>query len=773
MKLYITEKPSQVIALKKVIKEQVLYAPLAGHIFRQYRPTEYNDTLTFENWHKNSVENVYPFFPKEFKKKVSETSFFMMNGKKLKSDYKKKFNDIKPQIEQCDEIVIASDPDNEGVVLAMEVIEACGATDKVIGMINMAKLDPISLAKEVKIMNKIPYKLMNDAGNTRAQFDWLFGMGLSPIASVYLGRGQTVHMGGVKLPTIRMIVERDIAFESFDEIPFWEIKGIAKDPKTGKEFPINFKYDGEERFDSEDGAKNALKELGKSVKINDYKEANKTSAPPKPYSLTDLQSEASRMLKINTKMVADIAQRLYSNGDQSYPRTEENFYAEGQYVEIGKTVGNLQKLDKFKNINLATPYKKRAIFNDKKLEGKAHTALCPTMQEANVSSMSDLDKKVYLLVATRYFIQFMEDYKYLNIVIKSKDGKFEISASENVEQSKGWKGLTGKSGFDDANSERTFPKLVKGDEIYIVKTELKRGTTKPKPRFTEASLLKAMERIATIYDDAEVKEHLGENGIGTPATRAAIIEDLKKTKNGKKTVEPYLKIEKGKIISTQKSRDIIEILPKNITSPVLRAELESMTKAIVYNGTKKDDVLKVIENKIKLFAKEIKEVSASNGIEISEKAGYGNVITEKQLAFAGRIADSVGISLPKECTEDKAKLKAWIDKHKENMSYSFSEKQREILLKAEVTKIKNYAIRSDLTKEEFDEGNKWIKDFFEESAKTRIYNLSEKQRNVIVNEKNKTPKTLLKMIDGKEEFTKDEFDKIQRFLKKIFSSWKK
>src|SRR5574344_2643553 len=157
MRLYITEKPAQVVALKKVITNKVLFYPLAGHIIEPFLPMDYDKELSLSNWHKSTVEGKYPFFPKEFKKKVKPNSTFMMNGKKIVSDYKKKFEEAKAMIEQCSEIVLASDPDNEGVVLAMEVIEACNATHKVIGMINMAKLDPISLAKEVNVIHKIPY----------------------------------------------------------------------------------------------------------------------------------------------------------------------------------------------------------------------------------------------------------------------------------------------------------------------------------------------------------------------------------------------------------------------------------------------------------------------------------------------------------------------------------------------------------------------------------------------------------------------------------------
>ncbi len=772
MRLYITEKPAQVVALKKVVKGNVLYAPLAGHILETWSPEDYDKELTLSNWHKATIEGKYPFFPKEFKKRVKPNSSFMMNGKKMTSDYKKKFAEAKEMIEKCSEIVLAADPDNEGVVLAMEVVEACNATKKVIGMINMAKLDPISLAKEIQIIDKIPYKKMNDAGNTRGIFDWLFGMNLSPIATIYLGGGKTIHMGGVKLPTIRMVVERDLAFESFAEIPFWELKGIARDPKTKIEFPITIKYDGMDRLDSEEIAKNAAKELSKIVKVSEYKETNKKSAPPKPYSLTDLQVEAGRLYKLNAKSVADIAQKLYANGDQSYPRTEENYYAEGQYAEIDQTISNLRSIDTFAKVKLNVPYLKRDIFNDKKLEGKAHTALCPTLQKANVDGMGDLDRKIYMLVATRYFIQFMEDYQYLNISIKANEGKFEISASENIEVFKGWKELSKGNDDDEVNAKRTFPTMSKGEDLEIVKIELKKGFTKPKPRFTEASLLKAMERISTIYDDPQVKEHLGENGIGTPATRATIIEDLKrdkKTSKGKTiAIEPYLRIEGGKVISTQKARDIIKLLPDEITSPVLRADLEAMTKSIVYKNADAKEVLKTIEAKIVDFVEKIKQVGKDNNIKISSGLSFDG-ISDKLVAFAQSIAKSMNVELDASTLEDKDKLKEFIEKNKNNLEYSFSEKQKAILEKIDDKKIQDLLKKSNVSKEEFDLGNQAIKDFF---SKSMVFKLSDKQKAMFEKNKDKISKPVLDLIAKKDEFDEAEWKKVKGALDKLFKSFK-
>ena len=526
---------------------------------------------------------------------------------------------------------------------------------------------------------------------------------------------------------------------------------------------------------AEEAAKRAVNELNKKVKVSDYRESNKNSQPPKPYSLTDLQAEGGRLFKYSAQIVSDSSQRLYINGDQSYPRTEENYYAEGQYVEIDDTISHLRNIDLFKNIKLNKPYIKREIFNDKKLDGKAHTALCPTMQKANDSTMTDIDRKIYMLVATRYFIQFMEDYKYLNISIKSVDGKFEISASENIETSKGWKELFSSDNEEEVMAKRTFPVLTKGDDLYIVKIDMKKGTTKPKPRFTESTLLKAMEKISSIYDDPQVKEHLGENGIGTPATRASILEDLKankkKTPKGMIDIEPYLKIEKGKVISTQKARDIIKLLPDNITSPVLRAELESMTKSIVFDNQDSNKILIKIEETIRQFAKDIINVSKNANIKISN-SGFGG-ISDKQISYAKSIAKSMGIEVPKDCVDDNEKLKAFIEKNKGDMEFKFSEKQISILEKIEDAKLSKILKQDTLSKDDFEYGNGLIKKYFDSSKSSKKYTLSDKQKAVILNENNNAPKALAKIVESQTEFDFEDYDKIQKFLAKVFKSFSK
>jgi DNA topoisomerase-3 len=605
MTLYITEKPSQVQKLEAALEAENIkdYSidPLVGHIMRAWEPKEYPDGI--KNWNTDYKNGKIPYVPDEWKKSVDAD----------KTDI---FSRVRKGIEKADKIILATDPDNEGVVLGMEVLEILKAEHKLIGMINMNKLDLASLRKEVHIINKIPYKEMNEAGNTRYKGDWIFGMNGTVGATVVLGNSiegekKTINVGGVKSSVMRMVVERDEQFEKFKNIPFWEIKGIIE--KDGKEFEVSFTYNNEERFEKEEKAKEILDQMKKEGTITDYKEETKTKAPNLPLSLGNLQSLVETKHKIKGDKVLEIAQSLYDKTYQSYPRTDNNYYSDGEYQEVPNIMNNLKKVNPtFSKIidNMKLPYMKRNIFDDKKVS--AHTALSPT--SVFPSNITDFENKVYSVTVSRYLEQFLDDYKYISI---NGEGKTNVPTlifkfKNNVSINLGWK-IVGMElfGEKDTDSIRTIPQLTKGETLPFKKVWLHKGETKAKPRFTYKALKEAMEKVETIYDDAEIKKHLKDTGIGTPSTRDAIITEI--FKGG---FFVYDKAQKY-IISTPKTRTIINLLPKDMTSPVFRAKFEENLKLIVAGKRKEKEVLDEIILALKHFFKEMEQIAIDKNIAIS------------------------------------------------------------------------------------------------------------------------------------------------------------
>ncbi len=653
MKLYITEKASQVSvlndALKTIMKpNEYVIEHLSGHIMGLKRPNRYVDGLT-SNWIKDFEENKLPFVPKKWEKVIIKEKVNL---------YKK----VEDAVKKCDEIILAPDPDNEGVTLAVEVLESLNVMHKIKGMISMNKLDLPSLKKEVLVINKIPWKGMYEAGKSRSYLDWIYGMNGTVAASVILGnyfkrKGQTntLHIGGVKLPTLRMVVEIDEQFEKFKNIPFWQIKGTAE--KDGKTFDVIFDYDGNNRFDKEETANKIIEELKKNMtaKVTSFNEKDCSKSPPLPLTLVDLQSIGRSKFGYDLVKTLELAQSLYDKKYQSYPRTDCPYYAEGHYLEVPDTLDMISKLDpKYNDIisKMPKPYLKRNIFDDKKVT--AHTALSPTSD--NPSNMSRQEENIYKTVLHRYIIQFMPDYEYLSIKGEAKTtvDNLIVKFSENIETVRGWKEL--EKGVDDnSNSDedsdsdkeekddkksRTIPKMNVNDEIKITSLTLHKGETKPKPRFTNRSLVISMEKIANFFDDPEIKKHLKKSGIGQPATRRNIVDEL--FKGG------YLEYDgKGKnkkIKSTEKARELIHLLPEEMSNPILRANMESDLIEVIRGKKTTQDVVDNITKFVIEMIDKLKNVRKNNNITIQKasspirmtgfscpKCKKGNLVTnEKQ-----------------------------------------------------------------------------------------------------------------------------------------------
>jgi DNA topoisomerase IA len=230
------EKPSQVKAIKPVLgptkeTKHIRNISLAGHTMRLKNFDEYDPSLKDKSWYKMTKDKNLPFIPDEYEMVVKEKA----TKGRFKTDYQEMVSSAKRAFNEADYIVLCTDPDNEGCALGMEVIYEAKAQDKVIGMINMSKLDFFSLQEEVKHLDTIPFWEMAEAGFARSEFDWAFGLNNTILASVLLGGGQTYHVGGVKSPVLRMVNDRLIHRENFKPEKFWQFHGTAKHTKTGKD----------------------------------------------------------------------------------------------------------------------------------------------------------------------------------------------------------------------------------------------------------------------------------------------------------------------------------------------------------------------------------------------------------------------------------------------------------------------------------------------------------------------------------------------------------
>jgi DNA topoisomerase-3 len=752
------EKPSQVKAIKPVMgtaseTKHIKNISLAGHTMRLKNFEEYDPSLQGKSWFKMVKDKDLPFIPDDFEMVVKEKS----TGK-FKTDYEDMVNSARRAFKDADYIVLCTDPDNEGCALGMEVIYECGAEDKVIGMINMSKLDFFSLSEEVKHLDKIPFWEMAEAGFARGEFDWAFGLNNTILASVLLGGGQTYHIGGVKSPVMRMVYDRIKHIETFKPVKYWQFHGTAKHAKTNTEFNyiVKVKQDDKEIINTQDKLDSLemklngldkenpdhaddisatyaeisktrfkLNELVKEFESNErdifsvakrkqieqaikagmkFKVSNfekKTGLTQNPPSLTDLQAEAGSLHNYTPAKTLQLAQKLYEGQWQSYPRTDNRYYASGEMANIKKIIPNLLGLTSFANVNIPTPYKaKTGVFNSAKVT--AHTGLAPTTKEIKDKSISGDEKVIYDMVATRYLIQFMEKFEYYQVKLDvDVDAEVYITTHQNIETKKGWREL-----YNPANmygftyvQKQTLPSMLIGDEIEIITIEKDSLETKPKPMFSDFTLLKGMENISRIYPELEGLE----KGIGTPATRASILDQLFKSK--------YL-IKKGKIIDlSPKGKRLIELLPNDMTSPQLRADMEAQLIDMVAGKLTRADYEVEFKELIELQTVQLYEIADKHEIETVDKATLPP--SDAQVKFAKTMAKELKLDIPKEAFELKDEMTKWLKKHEKNMPNLLSDKQYAFLKEYGQDDEKIVAIleandKKEMTKEQKFEAGKWL-----------------------------------------------------------------
>jgi DNA topoisomerase-3 len=604
--LYLTEKDSQVQALSVVLDAKytgkweaafnkatkTVICPLQGHVLTGLEPQEYNP-----KWGEYGEESIF-LFPDEYKLKPNPSSQRILNQ-------------ALTLIKKSKVIVIATDSDNEGAAIGMNVIKLAGAEDRIERMLPMGSTHPDELRKAIDNPIDIPYLRMAQTGSTRAFLDWIEGMSLSRALSFYIGnRGKVkLNFGGVKTPLIYVVVERDLAFESHEKSYFWTVTGefngvivkvkrktVVKNKKGVDEIQFD------EKFETEQSAKAAAEYLKSKVsKIGSFSRKNSKSSPPKLYELAGLQADMSKKYKIRPSATMDIGQKLYDFpvSLQTYPRTDVPYLKDAEFVDvipILKKLGDSGIIDKniIKNI-LAKPIPKRSsTFNNK--EVVAHGAIVPTLKGdigKYAPKMEKFERAVFDFVCMRYVANFMDDYEFIDVKGETElDNDLICSFGENIPTVAGWKEIYEKGIFEKiAEYESKIPaSLKKGDSIQIVDTHVTKNETKPKPQFTMDTLLKAMENISNLFPDSkEIKEFLGDAGIGTNATRAKIIDDVLSPE--KNNGEPWLTEEKGVVKSTQKAKDFIKMLPVELVSPIKRALMSKKLKSIERGEVTPESVL--------------------------------------------------------------------------------------------------------------------------------------------------------------------------------------
>ena len=581
MRLFIAEKPSvgRVLATElgnaRKADGYMMCGPDAvtwafGHLLEMAMPDAYNPE--FARWR---VEDL-PIVPTEWK--------LLPKGD---DGAKKQLALIGRMLKDATEVINAGDPDREGQLLVDEILWAY----KYAGPVRrfwVSSQDSVSIQRGLAALKEnSEFKGFADAALARSRADWLIGMNLSRAFTLSARRGGAdkalLTVGRVQTPTLAMVVARDREIEAFQSVAYITLSALfehANGQFKGRWKPQEGQagLDPEGRLVDAEIAKAILKAItGQMGVVTGYKTEPKSDPAPRPFSLGTLTFAASKRWGYGAEEVLKASQSLYEAKLVSYPRTDCEYLPEAQHPDARAVLSAMKvtfpSLGKL--IDRADPTVKSRAWNDEKIT--AHHGMIPTQHRGEVGKLSEIEQNLYQLVARTYLAQFYPAHEYLATAVQVTVENNVFAANGRVVTEIGWQAILKPEEADDKKDDdegpQVLPAMQENDPAKCLKGEKKEKKTKPPPRFTEGTLVKAMETVHKFIEDPELKKLLKEeDGIGTPATRASIISELKR--------RTFLEAKKKALVSTALGRSLVDALPDDVKSPVLTAIYEREFKAI-------------------------------------------------------------------------------------------------------------------------------------------------------------------------------------------------
>ncbi|QCE35793.1 DNA topoisomerase III [Acetobacteraceae bacterium] len=589
MRLFIAEKPSVAKAISESLgivkrdkgfitcKNGDLVTWCVGHVLEQAEPDAYtsDDIPKTKSGKKLWREEDLPIIPEKWLLEV-------------KKETKDQVKVIQSLLKQASVVINAGDPDREGQLLIDEVLDYFHFKGETLRYWASAQ-DEASVQKALSALkpNKA-FEKFGLAARARSKADWLYGMNLSrayTLASKRTGAPVLLSVGRVQSAVLNLIVTRDKQIKNFRPKNYFRI--IAEINHKNGSFIASWKpteeqngLDEENRLLDEKIADALLAKIqNKTGEITSFEEKAGKLEPPLCLDLGSLQIKANAKYGFSSEEVLNICQSLYEiHKLTSYPRSDCGYLPEDQFKEAPEVLSSLSKnypaLSSL--IAKANTALKSKVWNDKKIT--AHHGIIPTKKIGDLSQLSDKEIKIYDLICRTYLAQFFSAQTFQNTKIDISISEEKFTAQGKTITSKGWteilsteKEENSKEGEED--KEQTLPKVAQNDPILCQKSEKKSLQTKPPRPFTEGTVISAMINVHKFIDDPKQQKILKDGeGIGTPATRASILSELKK--------KEYIE-EKGKnLLSTKLGQELIDCLNPKIKSPVMTAVFERFLKQI-------------------------------------------------------------------------------------------------------------------------------------------------------------------------------------------------
>ena len=436
------------------------------------------------------------------------------------------------------------------------------------------------------------YDNLYHSAKARSEADWLVGINASRALSIARKGGYS--LGRVQTPTLAMVCRRYIENRDFSSVPYWKISVLTE--REG----VSLKAIGTADYESEASAQTALAALRSQSQLTVESVARKVTHTPPPllYDLTALQKDANRRHGFSADKTLSIAQSLYEKKITTYPRTGSRYISEDVFEEVPVLLRNIGK-------TLSNPLNRHSVDNAKVTD---HHAIIPTGEPP--SGLSTDEITIYQMVVNRFIEAFSSDSEEERMQVRFTNGTNTFTWKACRQISLGWKAVqkdkateADKKEDGDEQVLSSLPNLTEGEYLPILNVEITEHKTKPKPLYTEATLLSAMENAGKEVEDAESKKAMAECGIGTPATRANIIETL--------ILRDYIRRDKKAIIPTEKGLAVYEIVKdKKIANAEMTGAWELALAAIEVGKMPSDKFAQGINSYVGTICEELLSLSS-------------------------------------------------------------------------------------------------------------------------------------------------------------------
>ncbi|MEZ3504483.1 MAG: DNA topoisomerase 3 [Lachnospiraceae bacterium] len=586
MRLVVTEKPGVAQAISHVVGADsrkdgyiegngYIVSWCLGHLVELAAPESYS-----ESWKKWTYESL-PMIPEKWRHEVKkDTAAQYKVLKRLMHD------------DRIDTIIAATDAGREGELIFRLVYEMAGCR-KPMERLWISSMEESAIREGFASLHPgSDYDNLYHSALCRQRADWLVGLNGTRLFTVLYG-GKLLKVGRVQTPTLAMLADRERKIVNFRKEKYYmaHILMDGMDAATGH-------IDDKEKAEEIAGACRNGQALATSV----VKE-EKAVMPPKLYDLTTLQRDANRLFGFTAKQTLEYTQSLYEKKLVTYPRTDSQYLSEDMEQTAGSVIKAILRSILFEN-QISRPDIKR-ILNSRKVTD--HHAIIPTMEiaEADLAALPETERKILSLAANRLLCATGEKHLYETVRAEFSCNGHTFAASGKSVTHNGWKSFEDafqrsfkiSGNQEEEKEEKKLPELSEGQSFDGVQSKISEHFTSPPKHFTEDSLLSAMERAGAEETGADAER----KGLGTPATRADIIEKLVK--------DGFVKREKKQIIPTEDGLKLITVLPDVVKSPKLTADWENALTLVAKGELPMEDFMADIENMVSELIHTYHEVS--------------------------------------------------------------------------------------------------------------------------------------------------------------------